>query len=221
MQQLTPSIAPADRLYRLTMSSLLLMVLLFFVPTCQGDLEALYRPQVGLHLHPGHSALLQTAGHIPLTFITDLPSFRMPTLQDACANLVIDCRLKENEHIKFQYDYINKLNEAVEDTFDFLDNAFKDYKHKDQRISKRGLLNAIGTGLKWLFGTATSTDIDKIHLHLKTLYLNSSEAAVDRNVIHHELTLLAKKIDERYSDLINAVNISHQTSLQLQNPNIV
>ena len=76
--------------------------------------------------------------------------------------------------------------------------------HHSER-SKRAIFNGIGSGMKWLFGVATTDQFTKLDGKLKKL---TKESASITHLIRHQATLINESLCETKATIKQLVNIS-------------
>ena len=80
---------------------------------------------------------------------------------------------------------------------------------------KRGLFDFIGQISKSLFGTATSDDIATLQRHMQTLNNNNVKIAKAMAVQEKHLSSFISAVDERFNNIMDAVQKNHQDTVAL------
>lgn len=82
---------------------------------------------------------------------------------------------------------------------------------------KRGLFDFVGKLSKSLFGTATSDDINALKRHMQTLNNNKVKLAQAMSQQDHHLSSFISTVDERFNNVMSAVQKNHQDAIALSN----
>ena len=87
----------------------------------------------------------------------------------------------------------------------FID-TFDNSTMQRNRRKKRGLIDGIGKGMKWLFGTATDEDVQEMKAHLK--FATSSYKKIKSYQQYLNSYLI--KTNTRVDNAINMLNFNHE-----------
>ena len=177
--------------------------------------ENTYHPSVGVSFQTHHaqltpmqdSALLQCAINLP-----PLPKLNTITKFSVKKAKINDGPLQE------MMDATNKLiddHNVLKDKIYRLNNEVHEHLRSDNFIVKRGIINAGGSVLKWLFGVATTSDLQNFKLKV-------SKVEQGVRFVHDEVTkqkaYLAKALertDERFTSLWTTVEENVRSTINL------
>ena len=79
----------------------------------------------------------------------------------------------------------------------------------------RGLLDFVGEGLSYLFGTVSQTDLKGLKLHLAKLYSNVTKAKADRQILQESIINLATQTDQKFEAMVSFVNRTAQANREI------
>ena len=147
---------------------------------------------IGIHLTKQPYTLRSNHGYGSILLHANIKTeFNPPTLHK-CTNQTTLCMSHKN------FDIIIKdaEGEVLRDLYK-LQEIIKHFE--PPKYNKRGILNIIGEGSKYLFGTATQSDIKNVYSHMKQMFDTVTE--ITNSQITQHLVKVGKQLDSHFTVL--------------------
>jgi hypothetical protein len=113
-----------------------------------------------------------------------------------------------------QYLYADVIKN-IKDIYSLMHINLQNSTNKSTKRTKRGLLNIVGEGLKFLFGTATTNDYQKLAAVVTQLDRHSEELVDNTNHLKGELLSLTQLVTKQTRLNLDQIQTNHNSTVML------